>query len=129
MPPADVLKPLQTEFPVAEVAGLGESIRAEEKGVSRLELRCEFLVRDIGKKTGRDAWNLQGLAPLLAKKQWPGHSSSDNAHFSHIGIEHRVLNRTVVPRNAPEEKLFVKQVEYAGGCQARLVDAAASANR
>ena len=93
-------------IPLADVAGLGESIRAEEKGISRLELRCEFLVRDIGKKTGRDACNLQGLVLLLAKKQWPGHSSPDNAHFSHIGIEHRVLNRTVAPRNAPGGEAF-----------------------
>ena len=75
------------EIFVIGISRVGETVGAEENGIARSKLKTELIVIDAGKKAWGNACDLEDLAFLSTKKEWPGACPRWQSSFRHWKAE------------------------------------------
>jgi len=104
VPTANVAEAIELEFLALPMAGVGQTIGAEEQRIARLQLQEKLIVGRFRKKVRRDACDLKRLAIFATKEEGAGHAGADNAHLQCGSVEGRIVNGGVAARNAAPQQ-------------------------
>ncbi len=129
LPPADILDSAQIELPAVDIPRIGQSIGAEQDGITRLEVEREFVIANSTEQSWRKSGKLQDATFVSTDEQGAKHAGACNAHLRAKRIKDGVLNHGIAFCDAAEEQPLIQEGDNLGGGLAGLVDAAECAHR
>jgi hypothetical protein len=125
---ANLADAFQAELFVMKVAGIGETIRAKQDGISRLQSDGKFVVLDRRKQSWRETRHMQHGDIVPAQKKGSRHARADNTHLRQAGIEQGVLDSGVAAGNAPKQQALIQRGKHTTRGLAGFVYAAKGTN-